>query len=240
MPVSVEPDSAESSASRDIVPIDLYLIENKNGGYNMEKVNHVPMQHTFLNIRQLTVSGFLAAITIFLGLTGYGFIPLLFMDATILHIPTIIGSIAAGPRVGALVGFMFGLFSFIQTLRAPSLLLQFAVQYNIAYDAIVCIVPRILIGIIAYEIYSHLRTKMAIRVAVAAVLTTILHTILFLGTLFILVGAPYAAMKGISVAAVGNIFIGITLANGIPEAIVSGIIVTPIIMALHRSGWHVK
>ena len=67
----------------------------------MEKVNHVPMQHTFLNIRQLTVSGFLAAITIFLGLTGYGFIPLLFMDATILHIPTIIGSIAAGPRVGA-------------------------------------------------------------------------------------------------------------------------------------------
>lgn len=196
--------------------------------------------HAFLNVRQLTVSGLLAGITIFLGLTGYGFIPLLFMDATILHIPTIIGSIAAGPRVGALVGFMFGLFSFVQTLRAPSLLLQFAVQYNIAYDAIVCIVPRILIGIIAYLIFSHLHTRVFIRAAIAAVVTTVLHTIFFLGTLFVLVGAPYAEAQGISVQSVANIFIGITLANGIPEAIVSGVIVAPIIAALHRSGWSIS
>ena len=162
------------------------------------------------------------------------------MDATILHIPTIIGSIAAGPRVGALVGFMFGLFSFVQTLRAPSLLLQFAVQYNIAYDAIVCIVPRILIGIIAYLIFSHLHTRVFIRAAIAAVVTTVLHTILFLGTLFVLVGAPYAEAQGISVQSVANIFIGITLANGIPEAIVSGVIVAPIIAALHRSGWSIS
>lgn len=193
----------------------------------------------FLNVRQLTVSGLLAGITIFLGLTGYGFIPLLFMDATILHIPTIIGSIAAGPRVGALVGFMFGLFSFVQSLRAPSLLLQFAVQYNVAYDAIVCIVPRILIGIIAYVIYSHLHMRVFLRAAIAAVATTVLHTVLFLGTLFVLVGAPYAAMQGISVSGVANIFIGITIANGLPEAIVSGIIIAPIIAALHRSGWSI-
>ena len=43
----------------------------------MEKVNHAPQEnHVFLSIRQLTVSGLLAGITIFLGLTGYGFIPL--------------------------------------------------------------------------------------------------------------------------------------------------------------------
>ena len=67
----------------------------------MEKVNQAPQgSHAFLNIRQLTVSGLLAGITIFLGLTGYGFIPLVVMDATILHIPTIIGAIAGGPKVG--------------------------------------------------------------------------------------------------------------------------------------------
>ena len=37
----------------------------------------------FMSIRELTVSGLLAGITIFLGLTGYGFIPLIFMNATI-------------------------------------------------------------------------------------------------------------------------------------------------------------
>lgn len=205
----------------------------------MEKVNHAPAApRAFLNVRQLTISGLLAGITIFLGLTGYGFIPLFFMDATILHIPTIIGSIVAGPRVGALVGFMFGMFSFIQTLRAPSLLLQFAVQYNIAYDAIVCIVPRILIGILAYVLYTHLKGKIYLRAGIAAVVTTVFHTLCFMGLLFVLVGAPYAASKGMAVGDVANIFIGIVLANGIPEAIVSGVIIAPIIAALHRSGWH--
>lgn len=58
----------------------------------MEKQNVagvMPARRTFLSIRQLTVAGFLSAITIFLGLTGYGFIPLVIMNATILHIPTI-------------------------------------------------------------------------------------------------------------------------------------------------------
>lgn len=206
----------------------------------MERVQQAPAR-AFLNVRQLTVSGLLAAITIFLGLTGYGFIPLplfFMMYATILHIPTIIGGMAAGPRVGALVGFMFGLFSFIQTLRAPSVLLQFAVQYNIAYDAIVCIVPRILIGILAYVIYNHLKTKVFIRAAIAAVVTTVFHTLCFMGLLFILVGAPYAESQGISVSAVAKSFMGIVLVNGIPEAIVSGVIIAPIMAALHRSGWH--
>ena len=107
----------------------------------------------FMTVRELTVSGLLAGITIFLGLTGYGFIPLLFMHATILHIPTIIGSVVAGPKVGMLVGFLFGLFSFIQTLRAPSLLMQFILQYSVLYDAFICIVPRICIGFIAYLVY---------------------------------------------------------------------------------------
>mgnify|MGYP003165810071 CR=1 FL=1 len=82
-----------------------------------EKVNQIKGQYTeaamaggvsqslgsqmnpFMSIRELTVSGLLAGITIFLGLTGYGFIPLIFMNATILHIPTIIGSVVAGPRI---------------------------------------------------------------------------------------------------------------------------------------------
>ena len=206
----------------------------------MEKTintKRVQAQQAFLNVRQLTVSGLLAGITIFLGITGYGFIPLLFMNATILHLPTIIGGIVAGPRVGACVGLMFGLFSFMQTLRAPSVLLQFAVQYNILYDAIVCIVPRVLIGIIAYLIFTRLHMRVFLRAAIAAVFTTILHTIMFLGTLFILVGAPYAESQGISVQAVGNLFLGITFANGVPEAIVSGVIIAPIVAALHRSGW---
>ena len=54
--------------------------------------NNPHQNQTFMSIRELTISGLLAGITIFLGLTGYGFIPLVVMNATILHIPTIIGT----------------------------------------------------------------------------------------------------------------------------------------------------
>lgn len=194
----------------------------------------------FMSIRELTVSGLLAGITIFLGLTGYGFIPLVVMNATILHIPTIIGAVVAGPKVGMVVGFLFGLFSFIQTLRAPSLMMQFALQYNAFYDAFICIVPRVLIGLVAYLVYRYFPGKQFIRAALAAVLGSAVNTIFFLGLFFVLVGAPYAAQQGISVEAVGAMIVGIVVMNGIPEALVSGLIIVPIVLTLKKSGWKMK
>ena len=118
----------------------------------MEKISQPPQEYrSLMSVRELTISGLLAGITIFLGITGYGFIPLIVMNATILHIPTIIGTIVAGPKVGVVVGVLFGLFSFVQTLRAPSLLMQFALQYSVLYDAFICIVPRICIALV----YGH-------------------------------------------------------------------------------------
>ena len=194
----------------------------------------------FMTVRELTVSGLLAGITIFLGLTGYGFIPLLFMHATILHIPTIIGSVVAGPKVGMLVGFLFGLFSFIQTLRAPSLLMQFILQYSVLYDAFICTVPRICIGFIAYLVYRYTPAKDFVKVAFAAVLGSLSNTVLFLGSIFLLVGAPYAETHEMSVSGFAYLLMGIVTMNGIPEAIVSGIIIVPIVLMLKKSGWKIK
>lgn len=202
--------------------------------------NAEDVRASFMSIKELTISGLLAGITIFLGLTGYGFIPLVVMNATILHVPTIIGAVVAGPKVGMLVGFLFGLFSFIRTLQAPSLMMQFALQYNVLYDAFICIVPRVLIGLIAYLAYRYFPGKDFIRVALAAVLGSAFNTILFLGSFFVLVGAPYAAQQGISTEAVGAMIMGITVMNGVPEALVSGVIVVPIILALKKSGWKMK
>lgn len=44
-----------------------------------------------LSVRQITMIGMLSAISIFLGLTGLGFIPIPPVKATIMHIPVIIG-----------------------------------------------------------------------------------------------------------------------------------------------------
>ena len=202
----------------------------------MEKISQPPQEYrSFMSVRELTISGLLAGITIFLGITGYGFIPLIVMNATILHIPTIIGTIVAGPKVGVVVGVLFGLFSFVQTLRAPSLLMQFALQYSVLYDAFICIVPRICIALVVWALYRRLPCGTALRTGIAAVAGSLTNTILFL-----LVGAPYAAARGISVEAVGAMILGIVGMNGVPEALVSGIIVVPIVMTLKKSGWKLK
>ena len=75
-----------------------------------------------ITIRELTIIGLLAGITIALGLSGYGIIPLGPLNVTTLHVPTLIGAIVEGPKVGAFVGFIFGCYSLWQNITAPNIL----------------------------------------------------------------------------------------------------------------------
>lgn len=200
----------------------------------MGKVNSV--NRSFMSVRQLSTAGLLVGITIFLGISGYGFIPLFAVNATILHIPTIIGAMAAGPKVGAMTGFFFGMFSFIQAFRSPAVMMQFASSYNPLYALIICVVPRVAIGWIAWKLFRILPGKLAVRAGGAAVITTFLHTVMFLSLFYLLVGAPFAQHQGVSPVAVAEMLAGIAGANGIPEAIVAGVITAPIISALYRIG----
>ncbi|PMQ00943.1 MAG: ECF transporter S component [Dictyoglomus sp. NZ13-RE01] len=59
----------------------------------------------------LTLAGAISGITLLLGFTQWGFVPLPTPAgaATIMHLPTIIGGIVLGPLFGGLVGLIFGL-----------------------------------------------------------------------------------------------------------------------------------
>ena len=153
-----------------------------------------------------------------------------------MHIPTIIGAMAAGPKVGAMTGFFFGMFSFIQAFRSPAVMMQFASSYNPLYALIICVVPRVAIGWIAWKLFRILPGKVAVRAGGAAVITTFLHTVMFLSLFYLLVGVPFTEHQGVSPVAVAEMLAGIAGANGIPEAIVAGVITAPILSALYRIG----
>ncbi|MGN0144528.1 MAG: ECF transporter S component, partial [Clostridium sp.] len=106
-----------------------------------------------LSIRQITMVGMLSAISIFLGVSGLGFIPIPPVRATIMHVPVIIGAIVEGPIVGALVGLVFGLFSMYQNITAPG------PTSFLFWNPIIALVPRILIGVVAYYVYNFLHKK---------------------------------------------------------------------------------
>jgi len=104
------------------------------------------------NVRKLTVSGVLGGLSIILGMTPLGFIPVGPTKATIMHIPVIIGAIVEGPIVGAFVGLIFGLSSIFSAITQPT-------PVSFAFlNPLVSVLPRVLIGITSYYVYKALNS----------------------------------------------------------------------------------
>ena len=67
-----------------------------------------------------TSTALFTAIIVVMAFTPLGFIPLVVINATIIHIPVILGAIFCGPKKGAFLGFVFGLTSFIKNTLMPT------------------------------------------------------------------------------------------------------------------------
>ncbi len=182
-----------------------------------------------LNVRQIAVIGMLSGISIVLGLTGYGFIPLPIARATIMHIPVIIGAILEGPVVGMLIGLIFGVFSIFQNLANPNLL-SFAF-----INPLVSVLPRILIGLTSYYFYRLAATKTkSLRIGLGAAIGSLTNTFGVLGMIYLLYASRYAEVKGIDAATAAKVIFGVALTNGLPEAIIAVIITVPVVMAIMK------
>lgn len=104
-----------------------------------------------LTVKRMTSIGILGAISIVLGMTPIGFIPIGPTRATIMHIPVIIGAIIEGPIVGAIVGLIFGAFSIFQAITNPTPVSA------VFLNPIVSVFPRVLIGITSYYAYTAIK-----------------------------------------------------------------------------------
>lgn len=178
-------------------------------------------------VRQLTIIGLLAGITIVLGMTGWGFVPIPPISATILHIPTILGGVVEGPKVGMSVGFLFGAYSMVQAYMAPNIL-SFAFM-----NPIISVLPRMLIGLVAALVYMYSPIKVkAIRIGLAAFLGTATNTILVMTGIYTIYGVEFAKATHISQDTVFNVVMGIVWSHGIPEALLAVAVVTPVALAV--------
>ena len=179
--------------------------------------------------RRLVLIGALGGISIFLGVSGLGLIRLPIFSLTIMHIPVIIGALLEGPVVGISVGLIFGLFSMYQNITAPGL------TSFIFWNPIVALIPRMLIGIVAYYSFKLFKSKIkntGVCAGIAAVLGTLTNTIGVLGLTYILYLDQYAQAREISREAVAGTLLTVGLTNGIPEAIVSALITIPIVVTM--------
>lgn len=137
---------------------------------------------------ELVLTALFTAIIVIMAFTPLGYIPLVVINATIIHIPVILGALFLGPKKGAFLGFVFGLTSFINnTFKAatasafvfsPVLAANIAGVSGIFKSLYICFVPRILVGVIPYFVYILIRgllksEQKVWRVVVNAVISVI-------------------------------------------------------------------
>ena len=67
---------------------------------------------------------------------------------------------------------------------------------------------------------------------VTAAIATISHTILVMGSIYLLLTQQYAQAKNVAITAVFGMVMGTVTASGIPEAIIAAVLVTVIGKAL--------
>lgn len=195
-------------------------------------------------------TGMLAAIIFVMGIVPWlGLIPLGFMNLTILHIPVIFGSVLLGPKRGAILGFTFGLASFLSATFNPQLLsimfTPFAPPvggFSGGFSSlIICFLPRILTGIIPYYVYVGIvrllkgkKLSELPAAAFAGIIGSLTNTVLVLGLGNLLLSNAVAAAftdSGTAMAAEGvfYFFLSVIATNGIPECIAAALIVTALI-----------
>lgn len=181
-----------------------------------------------IKTKQITVIGMLFAITITLGATGLGFIPVPPLKLTIMHIPVIIASLLEGPIVGAINGLLFGIFSMIQAINTPS-----PVSF-IFLNPIVAVLPRILIGVTPYYAYKLIKTKWEkVNLGFSILIGSFTNTIGVMGLIYLLYIDEYAnALHMSHSVAVKTILFYIL--NGYVSGGAAVLISMPIILAVRK------
>jgi len=155
--------------------------------------------------------------------------------ATLSHVPVIITAIILGPAAGSLMGFFFGLFSFLVWTFIPPFapiafvftpMVNAGVFQGNLWSLVICFVPRILIGLAAGGLFRLLANHSKCDYAVAAlsgVLGTLANTLLVLGGIWLFFGRQYAQAAGFAYSTILAIIGGTILTSGIPEAFIGGL-----------------
>lgn len=195
-----------------------------------------------LDTRYMATLAMFCGVLLVMGITGLGFIPLPVIKATTMHIPVILGAVLLGPAAGAVLGGVFGLCSIWVNTTSPGLL-AFAFSPFMTTEGLpgvlkslwIALGCRILLGVIAGWLWRLLRKvlkKDYLALPVTAAVSTICHTILVMGSIYVLLAQQYAAAKNVAITAVFGMIMGTVTASGIPEAIAAAILVTVIGKAL--------
>lgn len=175
------------------------------------------------------------AIIVLLAVTPLGYLSLGVINATTVQIPVIIGGILFGWKKGAFLGGVFGVTSLLKNTFQPNItsfvfspfVPVFGETAGSALSIIVCMVPRIMIGVVAALLFEMLRKRKAtdiVSAAAAGFMGSLTNTVLVMGGIYLFFGRSYSAAQSMAYESlIGTVMATIT-GIGITEAVISAVI----------------
>ncbi len=214
---------------------------------------------------QLVLTSLFSAIIIIMAFTPLGYIPLVVINATIIHIPVILGALFCGPKNGAVLGFIFGITSFIKNTIMPTSLSAFVFSPVLAGSMLgpsgilksffICFVPRILVGVVPFFVYVAVKKAVSSekKVLWSSVLNGLIGLFLFvglyafMGKVFENTGVLQAILSVLAAAAVAVLLEWLTLKKdgkimafsyaGVTGAMVNTLLVMGSIYVLYKDAY---
>lgn len=146
----------------------------------------------------------------------------------------VIAAVLLGPADGAWVGFTWGFINWIRAFVWPTSPLAIYVLVN----PVVSVLPRLLVGLISgwllLKMVKRAREAKIWQLALTGIVGSLVNTVLVLGFMAVLYYLGWLPLNKLNVHALMPWLLGIMATNGIPEAIMSGVLVPLISKPLLR------
>ena len=192
-------------------------------------------------IYRLSITAILIAIIAIMAFTPVGYLKIGLLSITFLTVPIIIGAVSNGPVVGGILGLAFGLTSFAQCFGMDAFGTALF-QISPFKTALMCIVPRVLIGVVCGFVYkgmSKTKAPKPVQYAISAFSAPLTNTVLFMGLLVAFFwNSDYIQSVATSFGASGAIMkflIAMVGVNGIVELAVCTVLGTVILIPLEKA-----
>ena len=144
------------------------------------------------NLTKMVFAAVFGALIILMTFTGIGYIPIGPLKLTINVLPVAVGAVMLGPMYGAILGGVFGLSSFF-TCFGMDPLGGVLLGINPFLLFVMCVVPRVVCGLVPGILMTFFPQKGAGQIAgtaISCVLTPILNTIGFLTLMWLFFAEP--------------------------------------------------
>ncbi|MEE1319215.1 MAG: ECF transporter S component [Ruminococcus sp.] len=189
---------------------------------------------------KMVFSAVLIALIILMTFTGIGYIPIGPLKLTLNVLPVAIGAVVLGPVYGTILGLVFGLSSYFTCFGMDALGTLF-MSINPFLLFIMCVVPRILCGLLPALVFKLIEKKDKSKIigsAVSCTLTAVLNTVGFLALMWLFFAPELSSntavveMLGSGVDSIITLFVMFAGVNAIFEALTSLILGSAICKAL--------